>query len=296
MIKPKDFIYIIGALGLSFFSLSAFSVLPGAIVTDDNNYWGHNGKFSSRSYKATYVICDGYIGSPLIPNSADAVSSFANNCEETPTSGSLPIIDVAENHSTNYQGYPAYTVKPPTADHAYFVCDGFLNSTAWCSYEAHVKAQKLRRAAESRFWEIGSTPEILDDKPASEAIAQRLAQKNTYMVQDERLERAQRFSNESQTTYTAPRRTKTISPELAEQLNIPVGSKLIPLEQKPGYSQRPSFMADSNQVNQRKQVTQTEIHTVPTENKVITLSTDVKNFLVQTIEDAVNKSLDKRLE
>ncbi|MDX1919915.1 MAG: hypothetical protein SFU25_04175 [Candidatus Caenarcaniphilales bacterium] len=143
-------------LTLTTMPLMVMSSERGKAAVDKNNYWGHAGKFSHPNLKATYVVCNGYIGSPLIPNEQGAVETFINNCEITPPPGALSIIDVPENHSANYRGYPAYVINPPGSDHSYFVCDGFLNSTSWCSYEAHKKAVKLLRVAESRYWEPGS--------------------------------------------------------------------------------------------------------------------------------------------
>lgn len=153
-----------GLLVILLFSLSAQATLPGIVVVDEENFWGHNGRFPNPSSKAAYVVCDGYIASPQIPNTVSAVNSFINNCEITPPPSALPVIDTPENHSRHYQGYPAYEIKPPGADYIYFVCDGFLNSTSWCSYEAHRKATKLQRVAESRHWEAGENPLLINDR------------------------------------------------------------------------------------------------------------------------------------
>jgi hypothetical protein len=136
-------------------SIIVFSTLRGSVIVDEKNFWGHNGKLSNTNSKSTYVVCDGYIGIPLIPNSSEAIGAFANNCEVTPPPGALPIIDVPENHSPNYVGYPAYPVQAPGSERLYFVCDGYLNSTSWCSYESHKSATKLARASGSRYWEQG---------------------------------------------------------------------------------------------------------------------------------------------
>ena len=136
-------------------SIIVFSTLRGSVIVDEKNFWGHNGKLSNTNSKSTYIVCDGYIGSPLIPNSSEAIGAFANNCEVTPPPGALPIIDVPENHSPNYVGYPAYPVQAPGSEILYFVCDGYLNSTSWCSFESHKSATKLARASGSRYWEQG---------------------------------------------------------------------------------------------------------------------------------------------
>lgn len=154
-------------------SINEQTHLPGTLVVDKKNFWGHNGRFAKPNYKAAYVVCDGYIGSPLIPNSRSAVETFLDNCELTPPPGALPIIDSAENHSTYYNGYPAYPVQVEGSDHTYFLCDGFLSSSAWCSYEAHAQAQKLRRAAESRFWEPGSNPVMPQENSSINEEAQK---------------------------------------------------------------------------------------------------------------------------
>jgi hypothetical protein len=149
--KASDFLtgLILTAL---FTPMASYASEQGSLVVDGANHWRHNSKFYEGAYQGAYVVCDGYLGSPLIPNSQSAVEAFIYNCEITPPPGALPIIDAAENHSTRYEGYPAYTAKIPNGG-TYFVCDGFLNSTSWCSVEAHIKANELRRAAESRFWE-----------------------------------------------------------------------------------------------------------------------------------------------
>lgn len=150
-------------LAIQLLSLVAFIGTPshaitetGLAVTDTNNYWQHNSNISEGD--ATYIICDGYVGSALIPNKSDVVQSFINNCEITPPPNSIKIIDTPENHSTHYPGYPAYSITIPQSGNTYFVCDGFLSSTSWCSLKAQQKAHKLLRSGEPRHWEQKSQP------------------------------------------------------------------------------------------------------------------------------------------
>ena len=126
--------------------VEVFATLPGAVSIDGANRWGHNGKFSNPKARGAYIVCEGYIGSPLITDEEFVINSYINNCELTPPPNSLKIIDTPENHSMEYAGYPAYPVNSAITDQVYFVCDGFLSSTNWCSLEAHKKAQKISRA------------------------------------------------------------------------------------------------------------------------------------------------------
>ncbi|MDX1917554.1 MAG: hypothetical protein SFT81_00200 [Candidatus Caenarcaniphilales bacterium] len=131
----------------------AWAGLPGKVVVDRHNYWHANGRLADPNAFGAYIVCDGYLGSPLIPNTMDAINAFSHNCEVTPPPGALPIIDLPENHSTNYPGYPAYSVKSATSERVYFLCNGFLNSSSWCSLAAEAEAQRLNRSSQSRFWE-----------------------------------------------------------------------------------------------------------------------------------------------
>ncbi len=299
-------------------SQRAFSVLPGTVVSDARNYWGHNGKLADPGYKATYVVCDGYVGSPLIPDARDAIATFANNCETTPPPGSLPIIAVPENNSPNYKGYPAYPVT--VSQKTYFLCDGFLNSTAWCSYEAHIKAQKLLRAAESRYWEAGENPMIIDDIPVDEsynriiAATQGATKQVTWEarpVQVQQLQPQRMEANRSQTTVP-------LSKEQLKSLNIPEGSKVIPIDPSkidpsklpPGAyikavpvnqpatsnSREPFYSSKAQrQIDEEPTASQNSRY-VQNDNAVkkVVLGDDLKYFLVQEIERAVERAIDKR--
>ena len=232
---------ICALLVLQTFAQNAHATRPGTLVVDKKNYWGHNGRLARRDYKAAYVVCDGYIASPLIPNSRRAVETFINNCEITPPPGALPIIDSTENHSTHYEGYPAYVVKPEDGEQTYFVCDGFLSSSAWCSIEAHSQAQKLRRAAESRFWEAGSIPVIEQDdgniepnKKESEVVnykSKRAEETPERAVQAEQVdpEQLESTSTADYTNYTTKRlknkqvkRSQLLKPELVKFTKVPI--------------------------------------------------------------------------
>ncbi len=129
--------------------------MRGVLAYDSNDHWGHNKRLGST---AGYLVCDGYIGGPLLASDPLAASTFANNCALTAPPGVPGIMDAPENHSTANQGYPAYTVASPSGEGSFFLCDGFLNSTAWCSLKAHQEARKISRSAEARNWERVSNP------------------------------------------------------------------------------------------------------------------------------------------
>lgn len=123
----------------------------GYIVSDKYNYW-QSQQFGSD---ASYIVCDGYIASPSLKKNSPELMSYINNCEITPPANSVGIIDVAENHSDHYEGYPAYVVLKED-NTPLFVCNGFLSSTAWCSLAAERQANTLQRVQEPRQWEIKS--------------------------------------------------------------------------------------------------------------------------------------------
>ncbi len=125
----------------------------GMFIVDTENRWGHN---QNLNKKASYILCDGYIGSPLIFEDDELKNAYINNCEITPPSGSIGIIDTTENISSKTEGYPAYSIKFKDSEYVYFVCDGFLSSSAWCSKEASKKAEQLIRATSYRNWEQGA--------------------------------------------------------------------------------------------------------------------------------------------
>jgi hypothetical protein len=137
-------------LGISSLRLSSeVLVQPAVVVIDTSNNWRHA------------------IGSPLITNQKTVVDTFIGNCELTPPPGALPIVDVPENHSANYAGYPAYVANFASSGRSYFVCDGFLNSTSWCSFNAHREALKLLRVVASRGWEPKATSLVPQDSAFS---------------------------------------------------------------------------------------------------------------------------------
>jgi hypothetical protein len=277
-----------GGLLLLVSSNIVYSVLPGAVVVDQKNYWGHNGRLSGANSKATYIVCDGYIGSPLIPDAKDAIGSFANNCEASPPPGSLPIIDVAENHSPNYAGYPAYTVKPNGADHVYFLCDGFLNSTAWCSHEAHSKAQKLLRAAESRYWEAGAQAMIINDVPVDPKLTSR-AQKpiaSTKMPQEQGLSYQKRTSNNLTNASSS-------ATEDSEDFIDNFAEGQMPVAEEPNYSNSRPQENLQNASDYNHYLAKEAQQTNPKSPQILVLGEDVKNFLVQTVEQVVERVLNK---
>lgn len=123
----------------------------GHIVSDKYGYWQN----SQYGADASYIVCDGYIGSPSLKKNSPELMSYVNNCEITPPLNSVGIIDVAENHSDQYEGYPAYIVIKED-NTPLFVCNGFLSSTSWCSLEAERQASKLQRVQKTRQWEVKS--------------------------------------------------------------------------------------------------------------------------------------------
>ncbi len=287
MLRVKNLFWSLGFLSCLWPQI-AFAILPGTVITDERNYWGHNGRLADPNDKSTYIVCDGYLGSPLIPNSHDAIGSFANNCENSPPPGSLPIIDVAENHSPNYKGYPAYPVKSVNSDRVYFLCDGFLNSTAWCSHEAHKKAQKLIRAAESKYWEPGETAFVIDDQPMFPLTRKSSTLSSNQIAQ-----------------------MPSLNEQEVKRLNIPSGSRVIPIDPSqidaeslpegayikavPIHSQKKQFIAKPFSNYQNQNYLKPEYAQSPqTAQGQMVLTEDVKYFLVQAIENAVDKAFQKR--
>lgn len=286
MLRGKNLFLSLGFL-VCLLPQVAFAVLPGTVVTDERNYWGHNGRLADPSNKSTYVVCDGYIGSPLIPNSNDAIASFANNCENSPPPGSLPIIDAAENHSPNYKGYPAYPVKSINSDRIYFLCDGFLNSTAWCSYEAHKKAQKLLRAAESKYWEPGETPFIIDDQPVAS-----FARKKT--ISSAQLAQMPSLNQQELKKLNIPHGSRVIpvDPNQIDASSLPEGAyiKAVPIQAE----EKPLVAQPIENYRNHRYIKPEYIKSPQNVQNQIVLSEDVKYFLVQAIEGAVDKALQRR--
>lgn len=293
-------------LMLSTLPQTAFATQQGTVVVDTNNYWRHSGKFANPSARASYVVCNGYIGSPLIPDEHNAINTFVDNCEITPPPGSLPIIDVPENHSANYQGYPAYVANAPDSETTYFVCDGFLNSTSWCSYEAHKKAVKLLRVAESRYWEAGTRPLIIDDQPVSGFSANSKSQIQRQSQSQVQSESSRNSTVEEQELpygegFPKKLHKMTVKKYKLDEDAIPPGYKAVPVDPRKiemdklpegAYIKKVSVNNIFDDAHESSLRVNNETQLTPTSPSV----NEWKSFLKETIDQAVNRAVDKKFK
>jgi|GEM_PF-3681259 len=274
--------YLLAIMMLLFFvgqHQRSLATLPGVLVVDNHNYWQHNDTLvdpatnaypENGSISAAYMLCEGYIGSPLLPNAKSAIEAYQYNCEVTPPPGVTPIIDVAENHDTHSSGYPAYTIESPWTSKVYFVCDGFLNSTPWCSEAAHQKAYRLMRASMPRHWEQGEKPLIINNRPAHHVIQEQMA---LYQGQQHHHQLPQ---------YNNPMTNNNYEP--------PSLSARSPRETENSYHK-----SANNQNNQHNRRSGPETAPATMNGQVITLrlSPELKGFIRDAVSESVDEAMDR---
>jgi len=118
----------------------------GVFIADTENRWGLiSSQDENNETEFGYVVCHGgYLGSPLIQNDKKIVDKYLQACRSNQRNGLslLPIIDTEGNYDPESTNYKAY--KAVVNERTYFLCNGFLNSTNWCSFDAEKKAMQLK--------------------------------------------------------------------------------------------------------------------------------------------------------